>query len=80
MSAAIATARSGSAPAEPASRDRPVRPPAGMLAGGAPCYAPFGEVLLEGALVVCHVCGRPLRSVPAHLRVHGWTKQEYCAA
>ena len=27
----------------------------------------------------CHLCGRSLRSVTAHLRVHGWTKAAYCA-
>jgi hypothetical protein len=31
-------------------------------------------------LVTCHLCGRALRSVTAHLRVHGWTKQAYCEA
>jgi hypothetical protein len=44
------------------------------------CYAPVGEIIVAGALVVCHLCGRSLRSVTAHLRVHGWTKQAYCEA
>jgi hypothetical protein len=56
------------------------RSPVGVLGDGTPCYAPVGEVIVEGALVVCHLCGRSLRSVTAHLRVHGWTKQDYCAA
>src|SRR6516225_3198927 len=54
--------------------------PMGVLADGTACYAPFGEVIVDGALVVCHLCGRSLRSVTAHLRVHGWTKQAYCDA
>src|SRR3974390_547660 len=54
--------------------------PVGVLDNGTVCYAPFGEVVVDGALVVCHLCGRSLRSVTAHLRVHGWTKQAYCEA
>ena len=61
--------------AEPRSRS-----PVGVLHDGTVCYAPFGEVIVDGALVVCHLCGRSLRSVTAHLRVHGWTKQDYCEA
>jgi hypothetical protein len=61
--------------AEPRSRS-----PVGVLSDGTVCYAPFGEVVVDGALVVCHLCGRSLRSVTAHLRVHGWTKQAYCEA
>jgi DNA-binding phage protein len=30
--------------------------------------------------VTCHLCGRSLKSVAAHLRVHGWTKTAYCEA
>jgi hypothetical protein len=33
--------------------------------------------MADGPLVVCHLCGRSLRSVPAHLRVHGWTAGAY---
>src|SRR5215469_7510887 len=54
--------------------------PMGMLADGTLYYAPIGEVMVTGALVTCHLCGRSLRSVTAHLRVHGWTKQAYCEA
>src|SRR5215468_3297117 len=54
--------------------------PMGMLADGTLYYAPIGEVVVTGALVTCHLCGRSLRSVTAHLRVHGWTKQAYCEA
>jgi hypothetical protein len=57
---------------------RPACPPVGMLADGTPFYAPIGEVVADGSLVMCHLCGRALRSVTAHLRVHGWTKQAYC--
>jgi AraC-like DNA-binding protein len=57
-------------------------PPAvGILADGTPFYAPIGEVVVnDDALVVCHLCGRSLRSVTAHLRVHGWVKEAYCQA
>jgi AraC-like DNA-binding protein len=60
---------------------RPVRPVADVLADGTPCYAPIGEVVVvDGALVICHLCGRQLRSVTAHLKAHGWTKEAYCEA
>ena len=59
---------------------RPACPPVGMLADGTPFYAPIGEEVADGPLVTCHLCGRALRSVTAHLRVHGWTKQAYCEA
>jgi AraC-like DNA-binding protein len=59
---------------------RPVRPVARVLADGTPCYAPVGEVVIVGGLVTCHLCGRGLRSVTAHLKAHGWTKQAYCEA
>lgn len=59
----------------------PVRPVAGVLADGTPCYAPIGEVVIvDGSLVICHLCGRQLRSVTAHLKAHGWTKEAYCEA
>src|SRR5262245_56240965 len=54
--------------------------PVGVLADGTPYYAPIGEVIVDGSLVTCHLCGRALRSVTAHLRAHGWTKQSYCEA
>jgi len=56
------------------------RAAAGCLADGTEFYAPAGEVVTDGDLIVCHLCGRWLRSVTAHLRVHRWTKAEYCAA
>ena len=56
------------------------RLPVGVLGDGTPYYAPAGEVIVDGSLVTCHLCGRSLRSVTAHLRVHGWTKQAYCEA
>jgi lambda repressor-like predicted transcriptional regulator len=60
---------------------RAIRPVAGALADGTACYAPFGEVVIvDGALVTCHLCGRSLRSVTAHLKTHGWTKDAYCEA
>jgi len=59
----------------------PFRPVADVLADGTPCYAPIGEVVIvDGSLVICHLCGRQLRSVTAHLKAHGWTKEAYCEA
>src|SRR5262249_10805712 len=54
--------------------------PVGVLADGTPYYAPIGEVIVDGSLVPCPLWGRALRSVTAHLRAHGWTKQSYCEA
>ena len=59
---------------------RLIRPVVDVLADGTACYAPVGEVVMDGPLVVCHLCGRSFRSVAAHLASHGWTKQRYCAA
>jgi AraC-like DNA-binding protein len=59
---------------------RGMRPVVGVLADGTAFYAPAGEVLVEGSLVTCHLCGRCFRSVVAHLPAHGWTKQQYCEA
>lgn len=59
---------------------RVVRPVVGVLADGTPYYAPIGEIVSDGIAVTCHLCGRPLKSVAAHLRVHGWTKAAYCEA
>ena len=56
------------------------RSPVGVLADGTLYYAPIGEVAVTGPLVTCHLCGRSLRSVTAHLRGHGWTKLAYCEA
>jgi lambda repressor-like predicted transcriptional regulator len=70
------------APPGPARRRaaRAPRPVVAVLADGTPAFAPVGEVVVTGARVVCHLCGRPFRSVTAHLRVHGYTKEAYCAA
>jgi lambda repressor-like predicted transcriptional regulator len=57
---------------------RVVRPVAGVLADGTPYYAPIGEIVSDGTTVTCHLCGRSLKSVAAHLRAHGWTKAAYC--
>ena len=57
---------------------RVVRPVVGVLADGTPYYAPIGEIVSDGTTVICHLCGRSLKSVAAHLRVHGWTKAAYC--
>src|SRR6202451_3075845 len=57
---------------------RVVRPVVGVLADGTPSSAPIGEIVSDGTTVTCHLCGRPLKSVAAHLRSHGWTKALYC--
>lgn len=70
-----------SVPAARAARAaRLARPVTGVLADGTPFFAPVGDVVLDGPRVICHLCGRPWRSVTAHLRAHGRTKQAYCAA
>ena len=67
------TARRGRGPA-------PLLAVTGCLPDGTPFYAPVGEVVTSGDLVVCHLCGRLQRSVTAHLRAHRWTKDDYRAA
>ena len=52
----------------------------GVLDDGTPYYAPVGEIIADGSRVICHLCGRALRSVVAHLPSHGWTKEQYCLA
>ena len=79
MSAVVISVVASPPPALPRC-GRPACPPVGMLTDGTPFYAPIGEVAVDGPLVTCHLCGRALRSVTAHLRVHGWTKQAYCEA
>ncbi|MGO9504345.1 MAG: MucR family transcriptional regulator [Streptosporangiaceae bacterium] len=60
---------------------RAVRPVVGALPDGTACYAPVGEIVItDDAQVICHLCGRALRSVTAHLKAHGWTKDAYCEA
>jgi AraC-like DNA-binding protein len=68
----------GSANLDPV-RSRVARPVIAVLPDGTPVFAPIGEVVVTDARVVCHLCGRALRSVTAHLRVHGYTKDTYCA-
>ncbi len=52
----------------------------GFLADGTPYFSPIGQVIADDSHVICHLCGRALRSVTAHLASHGWTKVEYCQA
>jgi hypothetical protein len=66
--------------AQPISAEPLFRSPVGVLGDGTVYYAPIGEVIVDGALITCHLCGRSLRSVTAHLRAHGWTKLAYCEA
>lgn len=54
--------------------------PLGATSVGVAYFAPIGEVVSDGDFVLCHLCGRWLRSVAAHLRCHGWTKVGYCEA
>jgi hypothetical protein len=76
-----ASARPGSARPGAARSGGAVRPVVGVLADGTAFYAPRGEVVvIDDALVTCHLCGRALRSVTAHLRAHSWTKEAYCEA
>jgi len=76
-----AAARLGSARPGAARSGGAIRPVVGVLADGTAFYAPLGEVVvIDDALVTCHLCGRTLRSVTAHLRAHGWTKEAYCQA
>jgi ROS/MUCR transcriptional regulator protein len=64
-----------------ARRSGGIRPVAGVLADGTAYYAPIGEVVVvDDTLVTCHLCGRSLRSVTAHIKAHGWTKEAYCEA
>jgi AraC-like DNA-binding protein len=77
MSAEAISAVPGPRSAASRRRGQLVSPIAGVLADGTAFYAPIGEMVVDGALVICHLCGRPLRSVTAHLRVHGWTPDAY---
>src|ERR1700729_438649 len=81
MSAEMTGAVTVTRPTGPRASGRSVRPVVAVLADGTPCYAPVGEVVvIDGTLVTCHLCGRSLRSVTAHLKAHGWTKDAYCEA
>jgi hypothetical protein len=78
MPAVMTSAVASPPSAAPSHGGRPACPPVGLLADGTPFYAPVGEIVADGPLVRCHLCGRSLRSVTAHLRAHGWTRQAYC--
>ncbi|MFG1928699.1 hypothetical protein [Cryptosporangium sp. NPDC048952] len=52
----------------------------GYLPDGTPCYAPPGQLLVDGDRVCCHLCGAWFLSVASHLRVHGWAKAAYIEA
>jgi transposase len=80
MSAEMISPAGQPRPYAPTRSRRELRPVVGALADGTAFYAPIGEVVVEGSLVACHLCGRSLRSVAAHLASHGWTKQQYCEA
>ncbi len=80
MISEAATASPAAAPRSLRRQSGLMRPVAGVLADGTVCYAPVGEVVLDDARVVCHLCGRSFRSVAAHLASHGWTKDRYCEA
>ncbi len=64
------------AAARPAAR----RARVGVLPDGTPYFGPVGEVVVDADFVLCHLCGQWRRSVTAHLRGHGWTKDAYCDA
>jgi AraC-like DNA-binding protein len=81
MSAEAFSAAAAPGPTRSRTAGRPIRPVVAVLADGTACYAPVGEVVvIDGTLVTCHLCGRSLRSVTAHLKAHGWTKDAYCEA
>jgi len=81
MSAGVLSAATEPRPGGSRSSGRPIRPVVAVLRDGTPSYAPIGEVVItDGMLVTCHLCGRSLRSVTAHLKAHGWTKDAYCEA
>jgi hypothetical protein len=43
-----------------------------------PAYGSFGELLVVGAKVICHICGRQYKSVAVHaVQAHGITADEY---
>jgi ROS/MUCR transcriptional regulator protein len=60
--------------------DPGVRAVIGVLPDGVPFFAPIGAIVADGDRIACHLCGRLFRSVTVHLRVHGWTKEQYCLA
>lgn len=80
MSVEMISPAAGSRPGAPRQARQAIRPVVGALADGTPFYAPIGEVMADESLVACHLCGRWLRSVTAHLKAHGWTKEAYCEA
>jgi AraC-like DNA-binding protein len=80
MSAEMISQAAGSRPGAPRQAQRAMRPVVGVLADGTPFYAPIGEVAADGSRAACHLCGRWLRSVTAHLKAHGWSKDAYCEA
>jgi AraC-like DNA-binding protein len=81
MSAEMFRAAADPRPARSRTAGSSIRPVVAVLADGTPSYAPVGEVVVvDGTLVTCHLCGRSLRSVTAHLKAHGWTKDAYCEA
>jgi len=80
VSVEIISPAAESRPGEPRRAQRAIQPVVGVLADGTPFYAPIGEVISDDSRVACHLCGRWLRSVTAHLRAHGWTKEAYSEA
>ena len=81
MSAEVFSAAADPGPARSRPAGSSIRSVVAVLADGTPSYAPIGElVVVDGTLVTCHLCGRSLRSVTAHLKAHGWTKDAYCEA
>lgn len=80
MPAAGAQAADSRAKVVTLGKGAPLRAIKGVLDDGTAFFAPFGEVITDGDLVCCHLCGQMFRSVTAHLRSHGWTKERYCEA
>jgi hypothetical protein len=80
MSVEMISPAAESRPGASRQAQRVIQPVVGVLADGTPFYAPIGEVVADDARVTCHLCGRWLRSVTAHLKAHGWSKDAYCEA
>ncbi len=80
MSAEMVSEHAGTAQPGMRARAHALHQVVGVLDDGTPYYAPVGEIAADGSRVICHLCGRALRSVVAHLPSHGWTKEQYCLA
>src|ERR1035441_776723 len=77
MSAEMVSPAVAVPPAAARRSGRVICPVVGVLDDGTAYYAPIGAVIVDGPRVTCHLCGRALRSVAAHVASHGWTREKY---